>query len=142
VSLERRNFLRHAAEIAAVGAIPVLLLGLTSCSIRGAVRLAGPGEGGYGELAPSRNCPELAVPTDFHVCRLSVSGERMSDGVSTPGDFDGMAAFPLPDGPWSSSGSKAAGTAPGACSSRPPAAATPGAARSGSIVRAASTRAS
>jgi uncharacterized protein len=98
MSLDRRNFLRRATGIAALSVIPVPLLGLTSCSVRRAVRTAGPGEGGYGELAPSRDCPELALPADFHVVRLSVSGEQMSDGVSTPGDFDGMAAFPLPNG--------------------------------------------
>jgi hypothetical protein len=47
---------------------------------------------------PSRECPELALPRDFRVVRLSVSGERMSDGVATPGGFDGMATFPLPNG--------------------------------------------
>lgn len=98
MSLDRRDFLRRAARVAALGAIPAPLLGLTRCSVRRAVRRAGPGEGSYGELAPSRDCPELALPPDFRVGRLSVSGDRMSDGAATPGDFDGMAAFPLPNG--------------------------------------------
>jgi secreted PhoX family phosphatase len=97
MSPDRRNFLRSATGLA-LGLIPVPLLGLTRCSVRRAVRRAERGEGGYGELAPSRDCPELALPPDFQVVRLSVSGERMSDGVSTPGGFDGMAAFPLPNG--------------------------------------------
>ncbi len=98
VRLDRRNFLRRATGLAVLSVIPAPLIGLTSCSVRGAVRRAGLGEGGYGELTPSRDCPELTLPPDFTVVRLSVSGERMSDAVSTPGDFDGMAAFPLPDG--------------------------------------------
>jgi uncharacterized protein len=98
VSLDRRNFLRRATGLAALSVIPAPLVGLTSCSVHRAVRRAGPGEGGYGELTPSRDCPELALPPDFTVVRLSVSGERMSDAVATPGDFDGMAAFPLPNG--------------------------------------------
>jgi secreted PhoX family phosphatase len=98
MSLGRRNFLRRATGLAALSMIPVPLIGLTTCSVRRAIRRAGPGEGGYGELVPGRDCPELALPPDFRAVRLSVSGERMSDGVSTPGDFDGMAAFPLPNG--------------------------------------------
>ena len=79
------------------------LLGPVRCSVRrdGAppeVRHAAVGEGGYGDLVPSRDCPELALPPGFRVVRLSVSGERMSDGVATPGFFDGMAAFSLPNG--------------------------------------------
>jgi hypothetical protein len=98
MSLDRRAFLRRAGGLAAATVIPAPLFGLTRCSVRRAVRRAGPGEGGYGALAPSRDCPELALPADFRAVRLSVSGERMSDGSPTPGEFDGMAAFPLPNG--------------------------------------------
>jgi uncharacterized protein len=98
MSLDRRGFLRRATGLAAMSVIPAPLLGLTRCAVRRAVRRAGPGEGSYGELVPSRDCPELALPPDFHVVRLSVSGERMSDGAATPGAFDGMAAFALPNG--------------------------------------------
>ena len=98
MNLDRRSFLRRATRLAALSVIPAPLLGLTRCSIHRAVPRAGLGQGGYGELAPSRDCPELALPPDFQAVRLSVSGERMSDGVPTPGDFDGMAAFPLPNG--------------------------------------------
>jgi secreted PhoX family phosphatase len=104
MSLDRRALLRHAAGLGAMTLIPAPLLGLARCSVRrdGArpdVRPhAGVGEGGYGDLVPSRECPELALPPNFSVVRLSVSGARMSDGVATPGAFDGMAAFPLPNG--------------------------------------------
>jgi secreted PhoX family phosphatase len=103
MSLDRRTLLRHAAGLGAMTLIPAPLLGLARCSVRrdgvpSDVRYAGVGEGGYGDLLPSRECPELALPRDFRVVRLSVSGARMSDGVATPGGFDGMAAFPLPNG--------------------------------------------
>jgi uncharacterized protein len=101
--LDRRALLRHAAGLGAATLIPGPLLGLARCSVRRAgappeVRHAGVGDGGYGDLAPSRDCPELALPPDFRVVRLGVSGERMSDGVAAPGGFDGMAAFSLPNG--------------------------------------------
>ena len=67
MSLDRRTFLRRATGLAALSAVPGPLIGLTSCAIRGAVRRAGPGEGGYGELTPSRDYPELALPPDFQV---------------------------------------------------------------------------
>jgi hypothetical protein len=82
MSLDRRAQLRHAAGLGVATLIPGPLLGLTRCSARrdGAppeVRHAGVGDGGYGELTPSRDCPELALPPDFTVIRLSVSGDRM-----------------------------------------------------------------
>jgi secreted PhoX family phosphatase len=103
MALDRRALLRHAAGLGAAALIPAPLLGLARCSVRRdgaapAVRRAGIGEGGYGDLVPSRDCPELALPPGFRAVRLSVSGERMSDGVATPGAFDGMAAFSLPNG--------------------------------------------
>jgi secreted PhoX family phosphatase len=103
MALDRRALLRQAAGLGAMALIPGPFLGLAGCSARrdGAlpdVRHAGIGQGGYGDLVPSRECPELALPRDFRAVRLSVSGERMSDGATTPGAFDGMAAFPLPNG--------------------------------------------
>jgi hypothetical protein len=62
------------------------------------VRRAAKGAGGYGALVPSTDCPELALPHGFHASKLSQAGDIMSDGVATPNAFDGMAAFPLPNG--------------------------------------------
>jgi secreted PhoX family phosphatase len=81
------------------------LLGLAACADQ--ARVAGPdvlvrrvgrGDGGYGSLVASPDCPELALPVGFHCVKLSQAGDVMSDGVATPNAFDGMAAFALPNG--------------------------------------------
>jgi secreted PhoX family phosphatase len=51
---------------------------------------------GYGPLFNVG--PELALPAGFSCSVLSYTGKPMSDGSATPGAFDGMAAFPLPNG--------------------------------------------
>ena len=51
---------------------------------------------GYGPLVNIG--PELALPAGFSCDVLSYNGKPMSDGSPTPGAFDGMAAFPLPNG--------------------------------------------
>lgn len=40
----------------------------------------------------------LDLPPGFTYSVVSTEGEAMSDGLLTPGDFDGMAAFDMPDG--------------------------------------------
>lgn len=60
------------------------------------MRRAGKGSGGYGDLVPAG--PELALPPGFRYDVVSASGQPMSDGTPTPNAFDGMAAFPLPNG--------------------------------------------
>ncbi len=54
----------------------------------------------YGELAPSVDCPELEIPESFTCVRLSSGGRESTvrDGLTVPNAFDGMAAFPLPNG--------------------------------------------
>lgn len=81
------------------------LVGLAACADQPrvarpclSVRRVGRGEGGYGVLAPSADCPELALPHGFRAVKLSQAGDVMSDGVATPNAFDGMAAFALPNG--------------------------------------------
>ena len=54
------------------------------------------GNGGYGALRDAG--PELALPAGFSYTVLSYTGKPMSDGNATPAAFDGMAAFPLPNG--------------------------------------------
>ena len=51
---------------------------------------------GYGPLVELG--PELALPSGFTYSVLSYDGKPMTDGSPTPGAFDGMAAFPLPNG--------------------------------------------
>ena len=100
----RRDFLRRAAGVASAALIAPSLSGLVARS-RGILpqapnappfRRAGLGEGGYGPLRPAG--PELALPDGFSYSVLSSTGKPMSDGTPTPGAFDGMAAFALPNG--------------------------------------------
>ncbi|WP_088243427.1 alkaline phosphatase PhoX [Calothrix rhizosoleniae] len=46
---------------------------------------------GKGDL---RNTPLLRLPKGFQYTAIGIRGVPMSDGVLTPGDHDGMAAFP------------------------------------------------
>ena len=54
----------------------------------------------YGDLSPSADCPELEIPESFRCVRLSSGGlpSAVRDGLTVPNAFDGMAAFPLPNG--------------------------------------------
>lgn len=108
----RRDFLRHTS-LAGAALLAPSLSGLVACS-RGVVppgEAAGPsgapnaprryrraelGAGGYGPLRTGG--PELELPDGFTYTVLSFNGKPMSDGVPTPGAFDGMAAFALPNG--------------------------------------------
>jgi secreted PhoX family phosphatase len=56
--------------------------------------------GGYGPLVQSVDCPELWIPRDFRVVRLSRSRTPSLADPSfiVPNGMDGMAAFPLPNG--------------------------------------------
>lgn len=100
----RRHFLRSSARVAGAAILAPSLAGLVARS-RGVLpddrtapawRRAGPGEGGYGPLRPAG--PELALPEDFVYTVVSRAGQPMTDGNPTPNAFDGMAAFPLPNG--------------------------------------------
>ena len=59
-----------------------------------------PFNGLYGDLVRSPDCPELEIPEPFRCIRLSSGGLASSvrDGLVVPNAFDGMAAFPLPNG--------------------------------------------
>jgi len=95
----RRDFLRRWAGAAGAALLAPSLTGLVACARRdaaSALRRAGLGQGGYGALSPAG--PELALPRDFTYTVLSSTGKPMSDGHPTPGAFDGMAAFSLPNG--------------------------------------------
>ncbi|MGI9627472.1 MAG: alkaline phosphatase PhoX [Longimicrobiales bacterium] len=54
----------------------------------------------YGPLAPAADSPELEIPSGFRCVRLSSGGQpsTVRDGFTVPNAFDGMAAFPLPNG--------------------------------------------
>ena len=56
--------------------------------------------GPYGELVTSLDSPELEIPGHFRCVRLSSGGVPSSvrEDLIVPNAFDGMAAFPLPNG--------------------------------------------
>lgn len=101
--MKRRGFLRTSSAITSAALLAPSLQGLVACAVApdGGRRMRRPevarrGAGGYGLL---RNAgPELALPAGFGYSVLSYNGKPMSDGTATPGAFDGMAAFPLPNG--------------------------------------------
>ena len=100
----RRAFLRQSGALAGAAVLAPSLQGLVACakadpSTDGTTRRplqAARGVGGYGALRDAG--PELALPAGFSYTVLSFTGKPMSDGNATPGAFDGMAAFPLPNG--------------------------------------------
>jgi hypothetical protein len=101
--LNRGSFLRHAALYGGGAVLAPSLAGLAACADQArlggpAVRRADLGSGGYGPLASSRDCPEPALPAGFRSVKLSQAGMLMSDGVTTPNAFDGMAAIAGPGG--------------------------------------------
>ena len=110
MSMPRRTFLRRLACASGTAIVTPSLAGLVACS-----DTTGPDESGetdvpvkppdpfikpYGELIRSLDCPELEIPERFRCIRLSSGGLPSSarDGLIVPNGFDGMAAFPLPNG--------------------------------------------
>jgi secreted PhoX family phosphatase len=103
----RRTFMRRATGAAGAAFLAPSLAGLVARS-RGilgaaepaesgaAVKRAGLGEGGYGALRAAG--PELALPEGFSYTVIGFNGKPMTDGSPTPGAFDGMAAFGMPNG--------------------------------------------
>ncbi|MGH7464042.1 MAG: hypothetical protein ACREK1_02640, partial [Longimicrobiales bacterium] len=99
--LDRRNFIRRAAAVSSGALFAPSLGGLTLWSnSAAATTLRRINNGGYGELVQSADCPELWIPPDFRVVRLSQSKTPSSADASfiVPNAMDGMAAFPLPNG--------------------------------------------
>jgi hypothetical protein len=58
------------------------------------------GYGAYGDLAGSLDCPELLIPGGFRCVKLSETRapSKADPEFIVPQAFDGMAAFPLPNG--------------------------------------------
>lgn len=85
----RRSFLRHSAGVAAG------FLGLQRH-----LASAAPDGGLIEPWGPLKPDPHriLDLPEGFSYRVLSRAGDRMADGFLTPGQPDGMAAFPGPDG--------------------------------------------
>lgn len=101
--LERRQFLRRAARLTGGALFAPALAGLTSWQAAGATR-RGPflaqGQGGYGPLVPSEDCPEFRIPRGFRCIKLSETHlpSRVNPELTVPIALDGMATFALPNG--------------------------------------------
>ncbi|MAL08866.1 MAG: hypothetical protein CMF74_04265 [Maricaulis sp.] len=91
--LSRRHFLRNAAATTTAFAG---LAALAGCGPRRLRDVGGELEG-YGPLYRDPG-HLLDLPRGFSYQVISTEGEEMSDGLITPGDFDGMACFEREDG--------------------------------------------
>ncbi len=105
--LDRRNFIHRFARAGGGVVLTPSLAGLMACSRRDPEDEILDAVGGapttlqpYGPLAPSIDCPELEIPERFRCVRLSSGGmpSTVRHGLMVPNAFDGMAAFPLPNG--------------------------------------------
>jgi uncharacterized protein len=90
-TMDRRAFVRQAAILGGGLAALGPLSAFYARTAAGA-RLQ---TSGYGPLVLKG---DLWLPADFDYAVLSRQGEPMSDGRPTPGIFDGMGAFPSPNG--------------------------------------------
>lgn len=90
--MDRRNFIKSSAifggALASLGPFQAL-------SAQRALGNTLPQSEGYGALV---NKGHLWLPPAFNYQIISVQGTVMSDGQLTPGIFDGMAAYPGPNG--------------------------------------------
>lgn len=93
----RRMFLKSAA-MAGGAAISIPFESLWR-NVRGYERLTAEG---YGPLNPARDettgLPLIELPDKFRYLTYGWIGDRMDDGLRTPGSHDGMAALPASDG--------------------------------------------
>jgi uncharacterized protein len=89
--VSRRSFVRGAAAAMLVSAGG----GLTALGAREAEGKPVERVEGYGPLVPMG---ALALPRGFTYKVISQQGDPMDDGNLTPGIFDGMGAYPGPDG--------------------------------------------
>ena len=105
MSMDRRRFLKKFASAGTGVALTPSLAGLIACNHASAQsrlrnRPGSPVLKPYGELAPAAGCRELNIPESFRCVRLSSGGvpSTVREGLTVPNAFDGMAAFPLPNG--------------------------------------------
>ncbi|MGE3343985.1 MAG: alkaline phosphatase PhoX [Vicinamibacterales bacterium] len=95
--MDRRDFLRRSAAVAAGATLPLQSL-LARAAQGQPVRAAS----GYGPLAPVNDAttglPLLQLPPGFTYFSFGWTKDPMDDGTPTPSLHDGMAAFPLEPG--------------------------------------------
>jgi len=90
--ISRRSFVGGAAAAATAVTVGG---GLSALGARTAEGKPPERAAGYGPLVPMG---DLALPRGFSYKVISRQGQPMDDGNPTPGIFDGMGAFPGPDG--------------------------------------------
>jgi uncharacterized protein len=103
MTISRRDFFRRSAS---AGALSPSLTGLAAFNHADPspevqpFRFAGLGFGGYGDLVPSVDAPEIFIPADFRAVRLSttLAPSTANRGFTVPHAVDGMAAFRMPNG--------------------------------------------
>ena len=107
MSLVRRAFLKTIVSAGGTALLTPSLAGLAACNDASFRGRSEQGEAvtdlmikPYGELVASSDCPELQIPERFRCVRLSQGGlpSGVRTDLSVPNAFDGMAAFPLPNG--------------------------------------------
>ena len=103
MTLGRRKFLSRMFSAGGFAALTPSLAGLAACggggrSSDGARRPVTIEP--YGPLVRSPDSPEIEIPERLRCVRLSSGGvpSTVRDGFLVPNAFDGMAAFPLPNG--------------------------------------------
>jgi len=98
--MDRRVFLGRLASAGGTAMFTPSLAGLISWNRMTAPRKSSLNHLPYGALVTSPECPELEIPESFRCVRLSSGGlpSAVRDGLRVPNAFDGMAAFPLPNG--------------------------------------------
>ena len=111
MSMDRRVFLKALASAGGSAVFAPSLAGLAKWNEAGGPG-AGHGPGSrsgagaspfiepYGRLVAGPDCPEIEIPESFRCVRLGSGGvaSTVRDGLTVPNAFDGMAAFPLPNG--------------------------------------------
>ncbi|WP_117210868.1 alkaline phosphatase PhoX [Allorhizocola rhizosphaerae] len=96
ISLDRRDVLRGAAVAAGIAAIaPMEALAARTASAQTDVKKQFSPD--YGPLAPVKDQTTglelLLLPRGFEYLTFGWTGDRMADGIATPGVHDGMAAY-------------------------------------------------
>ena len=97
MAIDRRNFLRSGLGV--VAAAPMMVVAVQALLARGAMAQS---SGAVGPISPKPDLRDgqmrLTLPDGWTYRSFGATGDAMSDGVTTPGRQDGMAAFAAANG--------------------------------------------